>query len=336
MTTDHFPLTAIHLVYTCKAIDPIRLHPHKAGGQLRGAFAGVLLRVACPHNGQCPSEAQCPACALLREEAHGGDQRRPYALHPPIFAPNETGNIPAGQDFRFGITLFGDGLRYLPYLIVPWHGAGELGVGLYGNTGRGRFELSEIVSLNPFSGAMECVLVAGEQVVRLPKNHINHAQILALQPNEMDNLETTIKNRHQPITFKLHFGTPMRIISNQEMLRVPHFGVLFKALLKRLDDLTKQYADPHFRRPREQIDLLEAAANRVMIQATRTEWIDLFSGSTRTYSRTPVGGFIGHAQYSATWSDWHLLRPWLCWGELAQVGKNTVKGDGVMRVEIMR
>jgi len=333
MTTDHFPLTAIHLVYTCKAIDPIRLHPHKAGGQLRGAFARVLLRVACPHNGQCPNDAQCPACTLLREEAHGGDQRRPYALNPPTFAPDENGQIAAGQDFRFGITLFGDGLRYLPYLIVPWHGAGELGVGLHGNAGRGRFELREIVSLNPFSGDVEAVLTEGEQVVRLPENQITHAQMLAMQPIEGITPDLSPNKRPLQVPFRLHFYTPMRIISNLETIRVPHFGLLFKALLKRLDDLTKQYADPHFRRPREQIDLLEAAANRVMMQATHTEWIDLFSGSTRTHSRTPVGGFIGYAQYVASLADWQLLRPWLHWGELVQVGKNTVKGDGVFRIE---
>lgn len=333
MTTDSFPLTAIHLVYTCKAFDAIRLHPYKAGGQLRGAFAQVLLRVACPNHGQCPSEAQCPACTLLREETHGGEQRRPYALNPPIFEANEGGQIAAGQLFRFGITLFGDGLRYLPYLIVPWHGAGELGVGLHGNAGRGRFGLCEIVSLNPFSGDVECVLAEGEQVVRMPERQIDHTQLLAMQPIEGVGTAVLPRNQRLHVSFALHFRTPMRIISNQEVLRVPHFGTLFKTLLKRLDDLAKQYADPQFRRPREQIDLLEAAANRVLLQTTHTEWIDLFSGSSRTHSRTPVGGFVGYAQYSASLADWQLLRPWLHWGELVQVGKNTVKGDGVFRIE---
>ena len=83
----------------------------------------------------------------------------------------------------------------------------------------------------------------------------------------------------------------------------------------------------------DEVQSLQAHANQAQLVEARTEWIDEFSGSRRTNTWTPTGGFIGNASYVIPTASWRAILPWLLWGQLAQVGKNTVKGDGVFRIE---
>jgi CRISPR/Cas system endoribonuclease Cas6 (RAMP superfamily) len=64
-----------------------------------------------------------------------------------------------------------------------------------------------------------------------------------------------------------------------------------------------------------------------------TRWVDVFSGSNRTGGQTPISGFVGSARYVCDGVAWRALLPWLLWGQVTQVGKDTVKGNGVFRVE---
>lgn len=60
-------------------------------------------------------------------------------------------------------------------------------------------------------------------------------------------------------------------------------------------------------------------------------WIDAKSYSSRQRHTLPIGGFIGTATYTGACSP--SLRELLVWGELLNVGKNTVKGDGWYQIE---
>jgi hypothetical protein len=311
-----FPLTAQHLVYTCEAVDTLRFVPHKMGVALRGAFAQVLLRVACPTHGDCPQHNLCPACDILRGNEGAGNERRAYALRI-AHAPTD-GIIPASHRFTFGLTLFGSGMRQLPYWITPWASVGEIGVGAQ----RGRFTLCRIDSINPFDGSAEVLLAEGDKVVRTPSGLISHSNMLV----------SPVDPTTQHVHFDLIFVTPMRLMMDRIAVQSPQFGLLFKQTLKRLDDLTRQFSDPAHRRPREEIDALEAAANRVALIGTDTRWVNLYSHSSRTRDVTSVGGFVGRASYVTNSKDWHDVAPWLRWGELAQVGKNVVKGEGVFEI----
>ena len=58
---------------------------------------------------------------------------------------------------------------------------------------------------------------------------------------------------------------------------------------------------------------------------TRPRWVDVVSYSSRTRTRTPIGGLVGQVTLVG---DLAPLRELLVWGSLIHVGKNAVKGDG--------
>jgi hypothetical protein len=225
--------------------------------------------------------------------------------------------VARGDSFEFSVVLFGRGCLQLPFWIIPWDGAGDMGVGY----GRGRFALTAIENHNPLTGAREVVLPAGSNVVTPPEGVVSHADVLRAHA----------QTPPQP-QLRLDFATPLRIIHDKHTLRTPDFDVIFHTLLYRLDVLTRQYCDPDWRRPEHTVARLNAAASRVRLRETHTEWVETFSGSNRSGRSTPTGGLLGWAGYDIGPDDWHALRPWLLWGELTQVGKNTVKGDGVIRI----
>src|SRR5690606_9165031 len=94
-------------------------------------------------------------------------------------------------------------------------------------------------------------------------------------------------------------------------------------LITRLEQLSSRFSDTPL-----SLDvpaLLEQAAQVKLVQ-NQTRWVELDSYSTRRRSTTPIGGLVGCAVYEA--EEWGPFRPWLIWGSLLGVGKNTVKGDG--------
>ncbi len=126
------PLTAHHLRFTVRAETPIVFHDFK-GSALRGAFVGVLRRTFCPEWKAAETDAihvqLCPVCQMLaapNDEETPGDVRRPYAIRPPL--DEELVYLP-GREFCFTITLFGESLLYLPYLVLSAGGMGSTGVG---------------------------------------------------------------------------------------------------------------------------------------------------------------------------------------------------------------
>jgi hypothetical protein len=125
----------------------------------------------------------------------------------------------------------------------------------------------------------------------------------------------------------LRFLTPMRLIESEELVKAADFGVLFARLLERLDELDRQFGGGQGR-ARDEVYALRALADRVRLIESDTQWIELFSGSSRTGTKTPMSGLVGAATYSAPLDVWQPLLPWLIWGQATQVGKSAVKGNG--------
>ena len=328
--TSDFPLTALHLTLTCEAFGPMQFDGFRTGGQLRGALLGVMSRAICAGDPRDPEHVrQCPVCWLVAANEKPGEERRGYALMPPI---DTRPTLQSGQRFEFGLTLFGQAQRYLPYFLIALPEAGRAGIGrlVQGQQRdhpgqRGQFSLRKASALNPFVGREECVLAEGEQIVHVLDRPISHADVLQASGHEpLDG---------PPVSFNLNFLTPTRLIVNERLLKAPDFGAIFKHVLRRLDDLAGQFADHSWRRPMDEVQSLQAHANNAQLVEARTRWVEEFSGSRRTNTYTPIGGFVGSARYIIPADSWHAILPWLLWGQVVQVGKNTVKGDGVFRVE---
>jgi hypothetical protein len=123
----------------------------------------------------------------------------------------------------------------------------------------------------------------------------------------------------------------MRLIADDKLLKMPEFDALFARLLERLDKLNEQHSGGKGR-AREEVEALHDLAARVQLVEVQTRWIEVWSGSTRRGQPSPMSGFVGRAVFAASQEVWRALLPWLLWGQLTQVGKDTVKGNGVIEI----
>jgi CRISPR-associated endoribonuclease Cas6 len=323
-----FSLTTTHLRFICEATTPLRLEADtfRAGSNLRGALGQVMTRAYCaePHPfappllgegmGERSHVAGCPVHWLLAANEKPGQERRGYALVPPLHGARADGK--PGDSFEFGLTLFGSTLQFLPYFILAIPEMGRLGIG----PGRGKFRLQRVWALNPLTGESEALLSEGSNLVHTPTLLLDQAQVEAAAARLLRELQVEI-----------HFLTPMRLIDEGKIAKTPDFEVFFARLLKRLDELNEQHGNGSAR-PREEVEALHDLAARVQLVEVQTRWVEVWSGSTRRGQPSPLSGFVGRAVYAASGEVWRTLLPWLVWGQLVQVGKDTVKGNGVIEL----
>jgi hypothetical protein len=327
-----FTLTITHLRFVCEAVTPLRLEADtfRAGSNLRGALGQVMTRAYCAGERNAPGHAAaCPVCWLLAANLKPGEERRGYGLVPPLETARADCLNPS-ESFEFGLTLFGSALQFLPYFVLAVPEMGRMGVG----PGRGKFRLKRVWALDPLTGESECLLAENSSLVHTPTLRLDHAQVV-------EHAQTLLPapvpaTRPQPAlgqrgAVTIEFLTPMRLIADRHTAKVPDFATLFARLLKRLDELEEQHAQGRGR-AEDEVRALEAVAARVQLTEVQTRWVEVWSGSNRRGAPSPLSGFVGRATFAASPEDWQLLLPWLVWGELVQVGKDTVKGNGVMRV----
>lgn len=320
-----FPLTTTHLRFVCEATTPLQLEveTYRAGQNLRGALGRVMMRAYCAGDANDPAHiATCPVHWLLAANEKPGQERRGYTIVPPIPRGDAPTGRPceAGERFEFGITLFGKALKFLPYFVLAVPEMGRAGVGV----GRGKFALKSVWAENPLTRARECLLAENDNVVHMPTLTVTHAEVVRVA-----NSEWRIGGGEWRVA--IDFLTPTRLIDEGKLAQAPALDTLFARLLKRLDDLAEEYCGGAGR-PREEIDALERLAAHVRLVESHTRWVEVWSGSTRRGIPSPLSGIVGRAVYAAEGIVWRELMPWLLWGQLAQVGKSAVKGNGVITV----
>ncbi len=119
--TDSF--TIHHLRFTAQVETTIEMGAFK-GSALRGAWQSHLRTLYCAQRNTRDDplhQAMCPVCFLLSRETGSGDDRRPYAFMPPLTRQT---TFEPGERFTFGISLFGQTIQFLPYLVLA---VGQMG-----------------------------------------------------------------------------------------------------------------------------------------------------------------------------------------------------------------
>jgi len=321
-------LTAHQLHFEGVVTSPVAMHPHK-GSALRGMLFRALRGDEGAPGGfcvnrresechRCPYYALCPISALLATvdptSPRGINVPRPYTIEPPLGLETL---LPPGAPFAFGLTLFASALNLFPYVIVGVRDMERGGVGLaiQGSDGRwrkGRFRLQRIVARNPLTRTEQVILQEGDDLVQVPDVPITHAQ-LAAAPAGGD--EVT-----------LEFLTPLRLVDGTRLVHTPDFRVIMHRLFERLEALAGHYAGEPLRFDRP---ALLSLADQVALVQDETQWLDLASYSGRRDVRTPIGGFVGRATFRGPLAPFW---PWLRWAEVVHVGKDTVKGNGWVRI----
>ena len=326
-----FNLTGTQLRFACEATTALRLETanFRAGSNLRGALGQVMTRSYCAHTptpaplprlGGGDGGGRCPVCWLLAANERPGQERRGYAIVPP-YNSHGPDVLQPGERFEFGITLFGQALKFLPYFILAVPETGRLGLG----PSRGKFALKSVSAEDPFSRARECLLAEGDNLVHTPTITVTHEQVLARASSLFD----AIRAREGRLAVR--FLTPTRLVDDGHLVQAPLFDALMDRLLKRLDELAEQFSDSAPRGSEAAASLHQLAA-RVRLIEQETRWVEAWSGSQRRGKPSPISGIVGRATYAASPDTWQPLLPWLLWGQLTQVGKSTVKGNGVITV----
>ncbi|MCB0112483.1 MAG: CRISPR system precrRNA processing endoribonuclease RAMP protein Cas6 [Caldilineaceae bacterium] len=325
--TPAIPLSVHQLRFSVQVTEPIYFNEFK-GSALRGALAGTLGNTFCPQwraeETNPLHQSLCPVCQLLsleRTDETSGDIRRPYAVRPPL---DSATRYAVGQSFEFDMLLIGDNLHLLPYLVLAVQGVGETsGIGRRGeNHRRGHFTITSIDAVNPLSGEMQPLLTSQGRMVRQPAIPILHEHVMATVETMLPELEEG-GNR-----LTVHMRTPLRLIQGGERVQDPRFFPLGKQSVLRVLDLSAQHGGG---RPAVQLKRdIYPWIDQVTLVEDRTRWWDLKGYSGRLQRSQVMGGLMGAATYIAP--DWRPLLPWLIWGSIVGVGKNIVKGCGVVGV----
>lgn len=124
-------LSLTHLRIDWIARSQFRLSGYQAGERLRNCLVNVILRATCAEN---PRRAK-----------------------------------PDPEHAANSLTLFGDGFRFLPYLVLALPEMGREGVG----PGRGQFDLRAVWAVDPLTEQVEPVLSPGDNLVHVPSIAVN-------------------------------------------------------------------------------------------------------------------------------------------------------------------
>lgn len=309
---------AHHIVFVVRAREAIQFN-EQSGVNVRGALYQTMLTRFSP-NAPVPGLPYDPIRHFLEglddENARGRDLPRSYAIDP----PPPSAHYDRGEQFEFGISLYGHAVSYIPYLFYALRDVADVGIGF----GRGRFDVIRICEVNPLNKSRRQILDPQQYSdLRLAVNHkaIRYA-VNAWRGSEV----------------LLRFLTPTRLTDHGGLARQPSMGVILRRLLERAQSLVEQS------QPKEQIaawlpqwkaewERMGALGDKLDAEdrlADETYWKDVTSYSRHKGRYSPISGFMGKVRYRLTERD---ALYWLLWGQSLHIGKNTAKGDGWFIVE---
>jgi hypothetical protein len=310
-----FDLSITELWITLKALEPIRL-PAFAGSKLEGAFGHALYKIACTRTdleacAPCPLRQICPFAALYMPmlPAHMNVASLESPPRPLVFSTefqNEH-TIQAGAHLEFGLRVLGRAKQHLPYVIAAISQMGRSGIG---NT-RGRFELLEVQSVQPYTLESRVIVTADNPVVQLEPIVIGAMDFPSIPKNQITlNLETF-----------MHLKTAGQVV---EQLQFP---ILIRALQRRLSNLEQIYGTGSS--VGANFSELPQLARSVEIYDQNTEFV---SQRRSGHGRQAVimNGLIGSVTYTGDLESFTTL---LRYGELIGVGKWAHFGAGRYRIE---
>ena len=302
------PLARYRFRFGCA--DAARL-PKYTGSAWRGAIGHALKKTVC-----VTSQDACPSCILYRSCPYSyifetpphpdAKKMRKYsaAPHPFVIEPPAA---PGDGVHELGLTLFGRGNGYLPYMVHALQQAGERGLG----KGRIPMKLVEVRQARPVdSDAWEPIYERGGTLRAHP------ADIPALPA--------------APAAVRIKLETHMRL-QRDERLVTPdtfRFSDLFSSLLRRLSMLTSFHADV----PLEtEFAGLTRMARGMEASSIRVAWKEWTRYSSRQKTTIKMDGLLGEILVGLEGKT--ELWPYLWWGQWVHAGKGTSMGLGKYSIQ---
>ena len=348
-TEDFSPLRISRFELRLRAREAASLPPF-LGSTVRGAFGRSLKQTVCvmAHRNceRCMVADRCiypylfetpvpPGLLQLR-----GQERapHPFILSPPApgsardgprntdgtntadFSSDRRLNLRGGDEITFGLTLMGRAAEHLPYLVYAVIEMSRRGLG----TDRGRFELAEVLFINP-DGARQQVYSGNSHRIETPTD--SAISLSTLIQARLDQLRSGAGFRSDSL--KLRFVTPTRIRAGDDLQSGMSFELLVRNLLRRVSLLCAVHG-----RASLELDyrgLIERARS-VRTISSRLEWCDWERYSNRQQTKMKLGGFMGEIEYGGEISNEFLSL--IVVGEILHVGGGTSFGLG--RYEIAK
>lgn len=127
---------------------------------------------------------------------------------------------------------------------------------------------------------------------------------------------------------RMHFLSPTRLVSKEQVLHHPNLTVLLLRMAQRLEHLCQEYGQPGDTRNamgRDWYLEIKKQATEVRVIEDNTHWVHVRGYSNRQHQGISLSGIMGEAIFSGSTAELNEL---LVWGELLRVGKHIVKGAG--------
>jgi hypothetical protein len=309
-----FDLPIGQLQIDLRAIEPIRL-PAFAGSKLEGAFGRTLYEISCTRRDlescqPCPLRQICPYGTLYAPTLPA-DLKVDSLKQPPrplIFVAEMARErvVQPHESFGFGLVVVGRALQHLPYIVAAIRQMGERGIGL----GRGRFELIQVSSQNPYTGQSQSLASAASPVVAHQALQINQADLPALPESQLT----------------LHLETFTHIKSGGKVVEALQFPVLVRALQRRVSNLEQIYGGARSQGANySQLPLLARGVELIEQQTRHSHQARSGKG------RDPIimNGLVGRVTYRGDLQPFAIL---LRFGELVGVGRWAHFGAGRYRI----
>ena len=306
MTQENFSIHAYEA--KIKALTPISI-PYFPGSMLRGAFGIALKKVVCLQKNKscndCLLSSSCVYRFLFETEAQTPIKGVSSAPHPLIIYPLGLSEkrMKKGSVYKFGLTLFGQAVSYLPYVVYTIIEMGKLGIG----KGKGKFELKE-VKKRVFD--------------RKTKEIFNHKENKLISLNDCFELKKIFNKKWKGERLVLETITPLRLKIKGRLRDNLELRDLIFIIAHRLKILSLLYGNG-------EINLIKDIDLDEILKGIKVEsdfkWTDFRRFSKRQDAYLQIGGIMGRMLFNGAISQ---IYPLLKLGEYTHIGKNTAFGLG--------
>ena len=291
----HFPVLVLEFeLEMCQSF----LLPPFSGSMFRGCLGWALKEV-------CSDSDYRYLFETSSEESGQHDATRPFLLMPPI----EQRSLRRGDRFEFSLHLFGRACDHVQSFVEAVKNMARRGLG----SERAPFELRKIV-VNDGPHRWVCFDQNKQAYWPLPSalgSFVPESPALPVCELEIE------------------FVTPTRFMHRGQRVFEPHFHILLRNAMRRLDGLLQHHGghtlDADFRAE-------IAQAEEVIFQPANVQWADWERTSQRQSRRHIMGGLVGTARYRG-----HIKPAWLDWlaaSRILHLGKATTFGMGAFRLRV--
>ena len=313
----NFRFARYRFTYTVQ--EPLKM-PHYKGNVFRSRFGYILRDITCIAKEQCQTHCQSPDRCVYSKcfETPVPDDApmlrgQPFAPHPFILEPPRTQKLDyaPGDTFTCTLTLIGDAINLLPWLVFTFREMGKRRLGIRGE--RGQCHLDTVESLPPRGNQSSRTIYTAETELLT-----DDGLILQLSDVMQDTPEVTDE-------IGLEFLTPTSIKVRGRWTRELTFEHLLRNLLRRIRFLSYFHCGE---------DL--AVDAHALIEATHAvtdesdfRWFRGDRYSYRAEKSVPMGGFVGKVRFTGALAP---FLPFIYLGEYLHIGHHTAFGHGQYRL----